>query len=393
MLAVAGPGRAERTRRRRHRPRSASIVMGNDGTLLGFPHARASRWSCSRARPTASSCSGPNRKPGLVSVPPLDITEHLLAFAAPAGAQGRLQRGLWLGRARCHRGRQVNPRSEGKLVSPAPGRIRVQADAARGRPTFPRDPTARRRDITLAGLRRQALHAGQPQRMVDQGAAAGRPARQVPAVEGRHHARRSGLCPVLARRGTRRSSTTAPASRRSRGPARPAGSRPFDFARDDIELGDSPGIDCSSTMWFVYTRACKGDVRIARAREGGPRAKGRLCRPPAQVPRRTSGSACCSPTRTSGPGFVSTNIMANHPEIMKDHFVDCMGTALQTGDILVTRNTAQHRRPHLHRHRSRPLRGVRKPRRRRELGPHEPRGARHLGGLREPRPRRARRWR
>ncbi|MEO0604190.1 MAG: hypothetical protein AAF211_22325, partial [Myxococcota bacterium] len=37
-------------------------------------------------------------------------------------------------------------------------------------------------------------------------------------------------------------------------------------------------------------------------------------------------------------GFVSTNIMANHPEIMQDHFLDCMGKRLQTGDILVTRN-------------------------------------------------------
>ena len=39
-------------------------------------------------------------------------------------------------------------------------------------------------------------------------------------------------------------------------------SSPYDFTLDDAELGESPGIDCSTTMWFVYTRACQGDMRL-----------------------------------------------------------------------------------------------------------------------------------
>ena len=37
-------------------------------------------------------------------------------------------------------------------------------------------------------------------------------------------------------------------------------------------------------------------------------------------------------------GFVSTNIMANRPEIMEKNWSSCLGQPLRTGDVLVTRN-------------------------------------------------------
>lgn len=304
------------------------VVMGNDGTLLGFPMTDTPVVLKPGDR-RRFDLQRPKRKPGLVSVPPFDITEHILVFAAPVGSNvdfgavsGWSARDITVAGPPTIGGRWYRQHLAYR-VTPVPPR-----------PTdLPRDPGARRRDITLAGFDVTPYLPANPNayltKVLQQADRLAKFRRTNAGRDGLAYAQCWGEGHKAINNRTRFSERDWPGDT--------CWERPYDFTRDEIELGDSPGIDCSSTMWFVFTRACKGDTRTAIP-EKQPRERKAAYQARLRAFHVDQRQCLLFTNENFRAGFVSTNIMANHPEIMKDHWIDCMGLALQTGDVLVTRN-------------------------------------------------------
>ena len=306
------------------------VVMGNDGTLVGFP-IQSDPVVLKPGQKHRFALKRPGRRPGLVSVPPLDIVEHILVFGAPVGSNARYDviEG-WASRDVTGEGTEAPDGSWFRSHLP------FRVSATPGRPgELPRDPEARRREVTLNGFDISPYLPGNPQsftykvlqqadRLVD--------FRVVDDARGR-----DGLAYAQCWPAGNRAINNKTRFAETDWPGETCWSSPYDFSRDDAELGDSPGIDCSTAMWFVYTRACKGDVREA---------------PPERMPGErnsayqlrvrefhTQKRQCLLFTDEDfRGGFVSTNIMANQPDIMATHWDSCLGQPLKTGDVLVTRN-------------------------------------------------------
>ncbi len=307
------------------------VVMGNDGTLLGFP-MEGDPVVLQPGETHRFALKRPGRDPGLRSVPPLDITEHLLAFAAPAGANVDFDAVTgWAARDVAADG--TAPAAEGRWYRQ---HLPYRVQAVPPRPEdLPRDPEARRREITLDGFDVTPYLPANPNafltKVLQQ---ADRLAKFRPTRDGGRDGLAYAQCWPHDRKEIHDNRTRF--SERA-WPGETCWERPFDFTRDDIELGESPGIDCSSAMWFVITRACKGDARLPLP-EKQPRERNAAYAARLRQFHENDRQCLLFTNENFRAGFVSTNIMANHPEIMKDHFVDCMGLTLQTGDILVTRN-------------------------------------------------------
>lgn len=306
------------------------VVMGNDGTLLGFPIDSAPV-VLEPGQKHRFSLQRPGRKPGLVSVPPLDIPEHVLVFGAPVGSNARFDvvEG-WAARD------VVGDGSDAPEGSWFRSHLPYRVSPTPGRPgELPRDPDARRREVTLNGFdigpylpanQQSYLYKvlQQADRLVD-----------FTAVDDSRG--RDGLAYAQCWPAGNRAINNKTRFSETDWPGETCWSSPFDFTRDNSELGDSPGIDCSTTMWFVYTRACAGDGRaplpdmLQGERHSAYQARLREF--------HTKKRRCLLFTDEDfRGGFVSTNVMANQPELMADHWNSCLGEPLKTGDVLVTRN-------------------------------------------------------
>ncbi len=304
------------------------VILGNDGTLLGFPFdgqpvvlrpGKSHRFPLQR----------PGRDPGLRSTPPLDITEHVLVYGAPKGSGVHFAELMsWSSSSR-----SLGGRSGGS--APAEGEwtrvhlpFRVQAN--RSRPTsLSRDPSERRRELTLNGFDITPYLPANPnallykvlqnaERLVDYERTDGLPYAQCWA------------------HGSEAINGTSRRSERE-WPGKTCWERPFDFDRDTAELSEGPGIDCSTSMWFVYTRACNGDERLPLP----PRLRGESHADYQARLRAFHDEERGCMLFTDGDfraGFATTRTLANKPHLMTAHWKSCLGEPLQTGDMLVTRN-------------------------------------------------------
>ena len=299
------------------------VIMANDGTMLGFPMdgqpvvlqpGERHRFTLQR----------PGRPPGLRSVPPLHITEHVLAFAAPVGANVRFDEiAGWSARS-VGDGKPV----EGQWVR---GYLPFRVEANRGRPErLSRAPLERLREVTLNQFDVSPYLPANPQSLLYKVLQNAERLTDFNQSDGLRYAQCWPHGSGAINNKTRFSERQWPGDT--------CWAEPYDFGRDDAELGDSPGIDCSTTMWFIFTRACSGNEALdVPVREDGERNS------PYQKRLRafhTEERGCLLFTDEDfRGGFVSTNVMANQPDLMTAHWDSCLGEPLQTGDMLVTRNS------------------------------------------------------
>ncbi|MCB9795260.1 MAG: caspase family protein [Alphaproteobacteria bacterium] len=128
---------------------------------------------------------------------------------------------------------------------------------------------------------------------------------------------------------------------------------------DDDELSKGPGIDCSTTMWYVMTRACKGDTSqpVAsradwdknvyptwRKTEAGAGAKKSWESYQKWLYQEVVDKRQCllHTDEYWRYGYVSTGAMfdrdpAKPTAAMHTYYDSCLGKEFRTGDILVTR--------------------------------------------------------
>ena len=62
------------------------LILGNDGTLLGFPFTAGEPVVLRPGKQHVFTLTRPGRQPGLRSIPPLGIPEHILVYGMPVGS-------------------------------------------------------------------------------------------------------------------------------------------------------------------------------------------------------------------------------------------------------------------------------------------------------------------
>ncbi len=302
------------------------IILANDGTTLGFP-MDGQPVLVQPGDSHVFPLKRPGRPPGLRSVPPLGVPEHVVAFGGPEGAKVdyTVMSKFAVTNTRSAR------RAKGEWVM---GHIqyRVEANIKERVGELAQEAVTRRRELTLNGfdvkpylpantnsyLYRLLLNAEQ---LVDFSESDGLPYAQCIPED-------------LASKvnNTSRFSTT-------QWPNGSCWSQPYDFTRDLAELGDSPGIDCSTSMWYIFTRSCLGNTDKAV-----PKPKGRETYASGSYLRRVRDwharqrRCLLFSDETYRGGYLSTAAMVDLPEIMTKHWTSCMDVELRTGDMLVTQS-------------------------------------------------------
>ncbi len=111
-------------------------------------------------------------------------------------------------------------------------------------------------------------------------------------------------------------------------------SKPWDFTADAAELLDSPGIDCSTTVWWAYTRSCSGDRRLPLPEAATGTREGEALLRAFHTEER--GCLLVSNARERA-GYQWTGGLRD-PAIMEKHWESCDGKELRPGDLLVSQS-------------------------------------------------------
>ncbi len=299
------------------------LILANDGNLLGFPlDGNAVTLAPGRSRLFELDLARGNGPKGIRSTPPLGIPEYVLAFAGPAGSGvdfsalssigGGGKRGIGQG------GTATGPWIRTQLA------YRVEANAE----TDPQEPVATREftlnDFDVSYLKPANTNSylykvlENMERLVD-----------FKAGDGLDYAQ---CLPKTSSRVNNRTRFST-----ERWPRGECWDRPWDFAQDEGELLNSPGIDCSTTVWWVYTRACKGNmnepVLEPRRREsyGSSSYVSRVRK------WHTKQRECLLLSESDYKGgYLNTAFMLKK-EYMNDHWLRCDDEEMRTGDVLVTK--------------------------------------------------------
>ena len=299
------------------------VILANDGGIYGFPRDRVTV-SLDPGQRHTFPLAAPGRPAGLRSVPPLGITEHILVFGAPEGSH--LDYGALTEAA--PRAIGTAPASGGAPLMRAHLPFRVVANPTERSEALSTDPDVRRRELTLNGYDISPLLPANPDSYLY------KVLQNAEALAEFH--RTDGL--AYAQCLPAGSSSINNTSRFSEAdwPGDTCWSDPWSFEADAGELSQGPGIDCSTSMWFVFTRACRGRIDLAipdrQRREKNADYQARI-----RDWHQNERGCLLLTDEDWRAGYASTSMMTD-ADIMGRHWSDCMGQELRTGDLLVTRN-------------------------------------------------------
>ncbi|MEO0603861.1 MAG: caspase family protein, partial [Myxococcota bacterium] len=293
------------------------LILANDGYAVGFPAEGRRTVTLSPGDRHRFALTPVGSDPGVTSTPPLGISESVVVYGGPpnsriefydVSALGDISRGTARGA----------PKGWEQVV--VPYRVEGAPDVDPSEPRRSRELTLNHFDVRylLPPNERSYLHRLllNTARLATMKGDDGIPYAQcVPDAE---FAARSKLFPETAK-----------------WPNGQCWSKPWDFAADDAEFLDSPGVDCSTTVWWTYTRSCTGDRRLA------------LPEVPAGTSNRdreamyrkwhvdTRGCLLVSNARDRA-GYQWTGGLRD-PAIMEQHWLPCEGE-LRPGDLLVSQS-------------------------------------------------------
>lgn len=293
------------------------VILGNDGTMVGFPlKGAAVRLAPGATHRFELPVRGSVKPKGIRSLPPLGIPEHVMAFSGPAGSQVSFHNVSTVGQGVRSRAGTTGAWRQVSLV------YRVEANPE----DDPLQPV-RTRELTLDGYDVRPLLPANTNSYLY---------RLLENAERLAHMKNNdGLdyaqCLPKASSGINDRSRFS----EERWPGGTCWGQAWDFARDDAQLRESPGIDCSTTVWWMFTRACLGDARApVPARRSGESATSYHRR---VVKFHTEERRCLLLSDESyRAGYLNTASMLNEA-LMSKHWDRCDIDALRTGDVLVTK--------------------------------------------------------
>lgn len=307
-LAASAPGPRE----------VGGVLLGNDGTTIGFPvrgeAVTVQPGGTHRFRLPVSGSMGPE---GVKSIPPLGIAEYVMVYTGPPGSNVPFHKASSVG---------TSMRS---LTAPGAGSwqqiaVTYRIEANPGDDPLQPLPT---RELTLDGYDVRPLLPANTNsylyRLLHN-------AERLAHIKGGDGLDYAQCLP-------RNSSGINNRSRYSETewPDGTCWSQPWDFRRDEREFMESPGIDCSTTVWWMFTRACLGNTaaRLPERRSG--ESTGRYLDRVRTFHTEERKCLLLTDENYRG-GYLNTEFMLKD-ELMSRHWDRCDSDALRTGDVLVTK--------------------------------------------------------
>ncbi|MEN0061242.1 MAG: caspase family protein [Myxococcota bacterium] len=295
------------------------FLLFNDGHTVGFPvDARPVTVKAGRSHVFPLPVI-PGEPPGVPSSPPLNITEHALVFAGPKGSSVPF-----------HNVSNVSGRVRGSRkidgswgLAHLPFRVvpNTEADPKESRQT---------RELTLNNFGIDHLLPEDTNsylyRLLER------------TKELADYRDGDGVPYAQCVPDDRLSKATSSLRPESEWPGGTCWPRPWDFREDDKMLLDpAPGIDCSSTVWWLFTRTCLGNVRLEPPQPEGRESfnSGSYVRRVQKWHTETRKCLLLSDETFRG-GYLSTSAMLIE-DLMDDHWEDCTEGPFRTGDVLVTK--------------------------------------------------------
>ncbi len=294
------------------------VLLGNDGATLGFPlkgtAATVSPGASHRFPLRLRGFDGPE---GIKSIPPLGIPEHVVVFTGPAGSQVPFRN---VGNLDEIGVRSASLTEGGWRQIVVPYRVEANPD------DDPRQALGTR-ELTLSSYDvRPLLPANTNSYMY----------RLLHNAERLAHMKGGdGLDYAQCLPKTSGSINNRSRFSEERWPDGTCWSQPWDFERDQRELMESPGIDCSTSVWWLFTRSCLGDTALPVPRRRSDEPMGRYLDRVRTF--HTDERQCLLFTNEDyRGGYLNTAFMLE-AEIMTEHWESCDQDALRTGDVLVTK--------------------------------------------------------
>ena len=291
------------------------LILANDGFSLGFPQPGQPTVTLAPGEQHRFALAPPRDPEGVVSTPPLGISESVVVYGGPPDSNIRFHDVANLGGGT----RSMSNRSSGWEQVVLPYRVEGAPADDPSEPRRTRELTLNHFDIRylLPPNERSYLHQLllNTQRLASIFEDDGVPYAQcVPDAE---FAARSRLFYETAK-----------------WPNGKCWSKPWDFEADRAEFVDSPGIDCSTTVWWVYTRSCAGDRRLPLPEADGNTRSGATVLRTFHTEER--GCLLVSDARERA-GYQWTGGLRD-PAIMEKHWESCDGKELRPGDLLVSQS-------------------------------------------------------